>query len=174
MAEIIENLTLSPADSPYFVADNTVYSKPVLFPGAGSGYLINGDSQKVFKRGDNFTILSVMLNLPEGFTFYKDPAVLTESIPRFVFQMKEVITGFINMIPCIGTGLLVPAEGMEVIINGFTEVEKVMSPVGNFRLHFTSIGTGIQISTKLAPAAFNGKTFIISPIVKVSHNQALT
>ena len=76
MAEIIDILTHSINNAAFFTVDNTQPFVDVEYPEipAVAHELQNANDAYEFQAGDNLTILSGGIALPEGFTWWKNKA----------------------------------------------------------------------------------------------------
>ena len=172
MSEIIDILTLDTADAQRFTCDNTQYSVP-LPAIVNFKTFKNPVSNKTFRNGDNFHISAIMAVFPEAFTIYKDPAGLTKALPLLNLALYGV-SGTFYYLPGIAnqSGIFLPAENYEVAVDIFCNVT-----AAGINENFTIVSAGFSncpIAMTGSPAAYNGKTFIVSPVLKIVHNFYLT
>ena len=171
MPQIIDILTLAPADSPAFTADNT------LFHTAISGippntFFSNATGNTKMQAGDSFLILTAGIIFPEAFTLWKDPAAGIFDLPQIKLDLKGS-SGDIYKIPGLGylDSFFVPMENYETSLDIFVNIDfvKHLGTPESFRFRFGGL-LDTEISTKLAPTVLNGKQFFLSPFIKIAHN----
>ena len=175
MSEIIDILTLKPAESPYITGNNANFFGNLTNPGGvGIGHdFINVSQKKKFLQGDNFSLLSAAIVTPEAFTLWKDPAALFNSIPSIGLWLTGETTGHIYNVDVFGSAnsIFITMENYEIAFDVFVNV-KNMGINENF--YITGTVSDCLISLKTAPTVFNTKNFIVSPVIKILHNFALS
>lgn len=178
MAEIIDILTPVKNDCSYFIADTTgavSYVTSAVDPNA-SRFGVNGDDHSVFSANDHFTILSIGYVLPESFQLWRNQAEMV--IPSLDIYLKGNTDGFSYYLPGAYREIKVPLDNFETAIDLFVNLKDTVKAGGGAPLldQKFSIVIGLKnvaVSMVSQPSAYNGKTMVIIPFVKVLHNQAL-
>jgi len=180
MSGIIDILTINAdpgtaANFPYFTSNNAVQKVPALFPLAGDYTLANANAKKKFKNGDSFHILSAGLIIPESFTVWKDPSISIPLIGQLLY-ITGISTAIYN-IDVLGkySVVFLPMENYEIALDVFVDTQNQVQALHptvklNEDFYLTSGLQFLQISMAGAPAALNGKSFILTPFFKILHN----
>jgi len=182
MPEIIDVLTEIPADCPGFVANNATDFVLSAYPGGATNIMKNADGHGTFAAGDNFTILAAGYILPESYTLWKNRADLaTDSIQAANFRLIGKVSGDLYTISGLGSAarLYYPLENYEHEFDIFIstpEQNNLSHPPAKLTESFylSCLLAPMNISQRGQPAAFNGKTFVIVPFLKIAHNLPLT
>jgi len=180
--EIIDILTPDNDLLPSFtvnIAANFVNVTGIVAPGAKLRSA-NGIFSR-FQRGDNFTILSVGIFIPERFTIwdYPDASGIKRSAP--LLQLNGTLGGGLTPIFTFGNigDMKIPFQNYEFSIGAFVDVEDLAVQSVTYQLECTfPFANGepdnLKISMIDVPAALNTKVFRIVPFVKVLHTEYLT
>lgn len=153
---------------PRFIVDNTALYKPLLPDRSYTGLLQNAYNATMFTKIDHFTVLSIGLSLPLGFTITNNPndePLITELYTR------EVITGNLALID----KYYLPFDSYEISIGKFYELGNNYNH--NFELLFllpTIDGILANISMLNVPAALNTIQFPAFLFAKIQHTLVLT
>ena len=177
MSEIIDVLAPEYAGCATFTVNNAVdYVDQTAAGTPAKSIFQNASASKAIQKGDNFSILSAGLLLPEAFTLYKNSGI--KSLPTFGIRMQGVTSGATYNIDAFGFVNLVsvPMENHETAFDLFVDCSKqyrnAVLPLHyldeNFLIYTDS--ASFKISMLGVPAALNGKVFPIIPFIKVSHN----
>jgi hypothetical protein len=183
--EIIDILTITKARMPFFTVNTALEYVTMQWPNPllAFDYLINASAKNIFPAGDSFSILSAGLILPESFTIFKDPAIATYQLISFRISLEGISTDEykIDIFGGANPNIFIPMENFELSLDMFLDVTKqanLTPPPGhlpflteNFKIWFTI--NSLQISMKNIPAAYNTKSYYISPFFKILHNYPL-
>lgn len=173
--EIIDILTPDNDALPSFVVNTAATSVNVtgiVAPGAKLRSA-NGVFSR-FQRGDNFTILSVGVFVPERFMIwgYPDASGVKRSAP--LMQLNGTLGGGLTPIFTFGNvgDMKIPFQNYEFSIGVFNDAEQLGLTDASFELSmlYPVIANTLSISMIDVPAAMNGLTFKIVPFIKVVHN----
>lgn len=179
MPEIIDTLAPAYANLDSFTVNNLVDFVTVA-PGAATPYAGNRLGGYIFTKGDSFRLLSCGWVLPESFTFYRDVALNTPLAMIDIIPWG-VTTGQAYTNPGFsGGGQYIPFENFECVSDNFFNCKDAINTVDpsknlfyeNFRLQVYS-SLALKISMLGVPDELNGKSFKITPFVKVLHTIAL-
>jgi len=178
MAEIIDILTLPIAKAQRFTVNTALTNVALTTPGGlGFKQLINAAGTGIFQYGDSFSILSAGLVLPEGFTVFKDPATATKPLIPTELVLQGATSGENYSIDVLGfyNSINIEMENFEqsldVFCNCINQTQLSNPTIKLFEQFFLACySLEIFISMLNVPAAYNGKTFFISPFFKVLHN----
>lgn len=180
--ELIDILTPDNDLLPSFVVNTAVTNVNVTGIAAPGAKLrpSNGVWSR-FKRGDNFTVLSFGIFIPERFTVwdYPDTSGVKRSAP--VLELYGTCDGGATLLPIIPFGnngkIKIPFQNYEFSIGTFCDVESIGLNTGaifELMILYPSIVNTLSISMVDVPAAMNGLTFKIVPFLKVLHNFTLS
>lgn len=134
-----------------------------------------------FKRGDNFTVLSFGIFIPERFSVwdYPDASGLKRSAP--IFELYGTCDAGATLKPILPFGnngkIKIPFQNYEFSIGVFCDVESLglnTAAIYELMILYPSIVNTLSISMVDVPAAMNGLTFKIVPFIKVLHNFSLS
>jgi hypothetical protein len=173
--EIIDILTPDNDLLPSFtvnIAANFVNVTGIVAPGAKLRSA-NGIFSR-FQRGDNFTILSVGIFIPERFTIwdYPDASGIKRSAP--LLQLNGTLGGGLTPIFTFGNigDMKIPFQNYEFSIGVFNDTEALGLIDASFELSimYPLIANTLSISMIDVPAIMNGLTFKIVPFFKIVHN----
>ena len=136
----------------------------------------NASGEKTLLKGDNFSILSMGFILSEAFTVWK--AAAATPLPSIFLNMKGVTSLNAYKIDALGVENIIhiPMENYETALDLFVDCSKQTQfgiiPITYLNENFTlnTDYTLIKISMAGVPAALNGKTFPITPFIKIAHN----
>lgn len=183
MSEIIEILTLLPAESPYFVVDAGGVNKsvqlqfPILAP--GKKMLHNQSGKTNFALNDNFRILSMGFVFPEGFVFTSVAANTYAGAGAIYLRywgISGANAGFLRETGDQGTGI--PIENYEMPLDVFVNInDYALGEKFSLEASYNPPGNGainMYVSMVNAPALLNGTTQTCTLFVKVLHNIQLT
>lgn len=177
MPEIIDVMTINPADCQSFVGDHLSEYVNATVPGVGATYRArNAYNKNTFTKGDSIRILSGGITLPESFTFRQ---VITQPLLQAITIFPEgVVTGNSYFNPNFSSGQqFIPMENYEIVFDTFLSCRETINQIDptknllyeNFYLRLYH-PYGLKISMLGTPAAIDTLTFYISPFVKVLHN----
>jgi len=139
MSEIIEILTSKPSGGQDFIVNNALPPIGQTINTVGSFQTVNSENQSIFSRGDNISIISSGIILPESFIlgnigFGGAPLSALPRInisffnePDFPADAHHTVPYKIQYFPIIAgaTGLIaIPLENFEYILNSFIDVTK--------------------------------------------------
>lgn len=181
MPEIIDILAPDPAECATFTVDTAAKSVDLNPYGPGVTTLLAGGNTSVFKRGDNFILLSCGYWLPDSFTMTNYETGGGGDYPFPILSLFGLPSGMGTPIPLFNVGsngnIRMPFPNYELSMGVFTSTED-----NNFNNDFVlqclfPYTAGIdrpQVSMSNVPAALHGDTFTAIPWVKVMHNDYLT
>jgi hypothetical protein len=175
--EIIDVMTLNSSDCQSFVGDSTSEYVNAAVPGGGATYRSrNAYNKNTFTKGDSIRILSGGIVLPESFTFRQ---INTQPLLQVITIFPEgVTTGNSYYNPNFSAGQqFIPNENYEVVFDTFLSCRETINQVDptktllyeDFYLRLYH-PYALKISMLGTPAAIDGKTFYVSPFIKVLHN----
>ncbi|MFA5235093.1 MAG: hypothetical protein WC390_11900 [Sulfurimonas sp.] len=176
--EVIDILSPETANLPNFTVNTAVnFVNVVGIAGPGAVLHSCNGSFSSFARGDNFTILSCGIFIPERFTIYDyPPDALDYSAP--IVSLSATLGGGVVPVLTFGNNgeLKLPFMNYEFSIGVFTDVEKngLVDPTFKLVTFFPLIANSLSISMVDVPAALNGIKFNVVPFFKVLHNFPLT
>lgn len=182
MPEIIDVLALLPSDSPYFIVDTGELSvnlrdeeNPV-----DNCMMMSQGRQAIFRRHDNFQVLSMGLILPDSFALSSmKESPYNEDSPSgalFLSIVKEDTVSPQYRIPNFGSyGISLPMENYEMPLGVFVNVVNIPmdDPFYIFGKYYTASGWP-QVSMVNVPAAYNGLKLRATLFIKVLHNFPLS
>jgi len=183
MQEIIDILTDDPTNCPGFLANNAADFVLSAYPGGATNIMKNSDGHGTFAAGDNFTILAAGYILPESYTLWKNRADFgaNASTQRANFRIYGKVSGDLYSIDGLGSAATIfyPLENYEHELDIFIDstAQNNLSHLGlklTESFYISCLLSPMNISQRGQPAAFNGKTFIIVPFLKIAHNLPLT
>jgi len=180
MSQIIDILAPLNAGCMSFTVNNLVDSvDSVAAADITKLSFLNASGEKTLLNGDNFSILSMGFILPEAFTIWK--SALTTPLPSIFLNMKGAVSLNTYKIDALGVEnqIMIPMENYETALDIFVDCSKqtqfgILPPVylnENFTLNTDY--TLIKISMANVPAGLNGKTFPITPFIKIVHNYTM-
>lgn len=180
MSEIIDILQPNLDNAYAFVPNNLVPYVAMLPAQGGDLTLRDGSARAKFQKGDNFSILSAGIVLPEAFTYYRPFNIQFYGSPQIKLALKGDSSGLGYTLDVLGTGraLNVPMENYEFALDIFinTKNQKTLLPPTiylNEDFSITYTITNGYVSMAGLPAALNGVSFAIIPFVKILHNKPL-
>lgn len=178
MSEIIDILTLPIATAQRFTVNTAVTNVALTTPGGlGFKHLQGAAATGLFQNGDSFSILAAGLVLPEGFTPYKDPAVTvnplipTELVLQGANSLEIYNIDVLGFYSSINIEMENFEQALDVFCNCINQVQISHPTVKlNEAFFLACYSLDIKISMLNVPAAYNGKTFFVSPFFKILHN----
>ena len=182
MAEIIDIMTPKFSECPTFTVNVAVNNVPIVktIPNTMTHYAGGGTSK--FVRGDNFTILSVGIYIPDYFVTcdYESAGAGDFSSPViFLCGLPQGAGVPIALFNVGANGLIrLPFSNYEMSLGVFTDVEANNFNQPTFELQsqypFTSGLDDPTIAMNGIPPSLNGITYTVVPFIKVLHNTHLT
>lgn len=184
MAEIIDVMTPKISECSAFTVNTALTNVPIVktVPGSLITHYAGAGTSK-FIRGDNFTILSVGVFVPERFVAYQyETGGGGGEISSPVLYLAGLPDGAALPIALFNVGangqIRIPFFNYEMSMGVFTDTEENNFNAVTFELQsqypFTSGLDDPTISMIDVPAALNGITFSVVPFIKVLHNTHLT
>lgn len=173
--EIIDILTPDNDLLPSFVV-NTAVTNVNVTGIAGPGAILRACNlaNSKFTRGDNFTILSAGIFIPERFTVWNYPDAGGTKYSAPIIQLYGTVGGGATPIFPFGNNgeLKIPFMNYEFSLGVHVDTEEAGLTDATFQLgtYFPVNVNTLQISMVDVPAAMNGLTFKIVPFFKVLHN----
>ena len=188
MSEIIDILTMLPAESPKFTVDTTgPLTVPLLKGPLGSApflnYFYSAGGKSVFQAGDNFTILSMGFVFPESFVMAKAAANTFQNNLSFALGLEKTTAAGPYLLPNFGVeGIQLPLENYEQPLGIFIDVEKVNAILLTVSYSLFNVMRYLDDAAPIypavsmigVPAALNGTVQHVSAFVKILHNYPLT
>jgi hypothetical protein len=177
MSEIIDVMTIEPADCQSFVGNSAVNYVSCAVPPIATYRARNAYAKNKFTRGDSIRVISGGIVLPESFTFWQSVPLL----PVITIFPEGVTSGNSYHNPNFSAGQqFIPKENDEVVFDTFLSCRETINQVDpsktlldeNFYLRLYH-PYALKISMLGTTAAINGLTFYVSPFIKVLHNLPL-
>ena len=179
MPAIIDILSPWATDCQPFVATNASDSVVIAVPPAPYD-MITASGNKTFRAGDSFQLLSIGLRLPESFGFYIQSVVKFQTLPVLQISAKDA-AGELYTNPNLGGSIVqLPFENYELVVDTFYNCSVstgLIHPTKNLNqsaFNLVCRVQNIEISMLGVPASLVGKSFVVVPFFKVSHNYPLT
>jgi len=173
--EIIDILTPDNDKLPTFQVNTAVTNVLVTGIAAPGAKLTSANGVfSRFQRGDNFTILSVGVFVPERFCIwdYPDVSGIKRSSP--LMQLNGTLGGGLTPIFTFGNigDMKIPFQNYEFSIGVFNDTERLGLIDASFELSmlYPVVANTLSISMVDVPAVMNGLIFRIVPFIKVIHN----
>lgn len=172
MAEIIDTIIATKAETPYFTVNLAAANKRVSIANPGNPcFMMNSSLKYYFQPGDNLLLLNVGYYIPECFntTHFIVP---TDPVFPFVhFQVFNAAGFSMGVLPGLGDlgGIILPFENYEGAYNIYSDVNSLYN-AGKYKLSCIMFTNATAISMINVPADLDGKTFFIYPFVKVLHS----
>lgn len=177
MPEIIDVLTLNPANCQTFIGNSAVESVTATLPGGAPTYRArNAFARNRFTNGDSLKILSGGIILPEGFTIRQK--ITNTLLPSITFFPEGVTSGQFYFSPNFSDEeIFIPLENYELVFDTFLSCRESVNQIDptktllseDFYLRLYN-SHALEISMIGTPAAITGKTFWIVPWLKILHN----
>lgn len=177
--EVIDILTPDNDVLPSFTV-NTAVNFVNVTGIAGPGAILRACNlaNSKFTRGDNFTILSCGIFIPERFSIWDYPDAGGTKYSAPIIQLFGTVGGGATPVLPFGNNgeIKLPFPNYEFSIGVFVDVEELGLTDPTFQLgtYFPVNLNTMQISMIDVPAAMNGLTFKIVPFFKVLHNFQLS
>lgn len=172
MAERIEVLMPILGTCPAFVVDTTGPLFVDVAPTVGPISFMAADNMtSVFRRGDNFTVLSLGYFIPDNFITYELAAF--DAVPNMrLYAHRQTTLDDVALFQFGMMGLIrSPFPNYEMAMGVSIDVEDFLGESFNLSVFFSNPG---RISMVNVPAVLNGLTFHVVPFLKVLHNFPLT
>ena len=172
MAERIEVLMPILGSCPAFVVDTTGPNFVDVAPDVATVNFMAADNLTyLFRRGDNFTILSLGYFIPDNFITYELNGF--DAVPSMRLYAHRNVTGDDVALFQFGMMGLIrsPFPNYEMAMGVSVDVESFLGEAFSIRVLFGNPG---RISMINVPASLNGLTFHVVPFIKVLHNFPLT
>lgn len=176
MPEMLDIIAPSYANLDSFTVDTTVDTVS-LVAGAGTPYAGNRAGGFIFNKGDSFRLISAGIIIPEAFTFYRDVA---QNTPLPILDMIPwgVTTGQPYYNPnWSGGAQYIPMENFECVFDNFFDCKQAINQIDptknltfeNFRIQLY-FSIALKISMLGVPATLHGKSFKVTPFLKILHS----
>jgi len=144
----------------------------------GNRRYVNGAGFDRFTKGDNVTLLSYGVIMPENFTFF---AGVPPPVSAILGEERSTPPNYFQL-PCFlgaNPAEWITIENKEHDLEGYCDYSLFTRQISRLPVteDFSIVGTfplDVYISMLNVPAAANGNSYYMEPFIKVSHNLPLS